>query len=470
MKAPLDPIIALLKERFARKDDSAAPTLKSLADEAHAQWKDGALEWSNMGAALEKAFNHVQWWHPNQSHQDLEKIDQKTLAWAKDAGFLNEAPIVRSRTKKNILGLKRIPAFYFPTLAAQKGEIMMASDEFGVLGLSKKDNVFFSDHPLEERFFVLFHEAAHSVFEDLDTPFQLPSSLYTKDFTPHHTQLINGTYFALNFGNKAVTVFNEMFADTYGSIMLLYGCGFSQAAQDFIKQTIALRAAMQSEYEVERVVNGKRGLKRFAPHNTATALRDVVNNIEQIKGKTPQELQNIACEIASVNWVKWLNPQRKIKTAHGEKVEQGDLAVNRLFSKNTAQNTIAYMGFRWMQNSDPHDLLQRAEPKLQTHLKKVLKYVVESFEENITHPRKQLEINTLFNGMKERMVTMMKMSGAFKLLNENEDFEKSMQRLERHIEKTNQQILPAIESLNAEFMRRVKPVSSKTTLSKKAKI
>lgn len=466
MKAPLDPIITLLKERFARKDTT--PTLQSLAEQTHAQWKDGTLQWGNMGAALEKAFDQVQWWQPNQSHQDLEKIDQQTLAWAKDAGFLNQAPIVRSRTKKNILGLKRIPAFYFPTLAAQKGEIMMASDEFGVLGLSKKDNVFFSNHPLEERFFVLFHEAAHSVFEDLSAPFQLPSSLYTKDFTADHAQLINGTYFALGFGNKAVTVFNEMFADTYGTIMLLYGCGFSQNAQDFIKQTIALRAAMQSEYEVERIVNGKRELKKFAPHNTATALRDVMNNIEQLKGKTPQELRNIACEIASVNWIKWLNPQRKIKTARGEKVEQGDLAINRLFSQNTVQNTIVQMGFQWMQNSNPHDLLQKVDSKLQAPLKKILKHMLESFEENITEPRKQLEINTLFNGMKQRMVTMMKMSGALKSLSENDEFEKSMKRLERHIETTNGQILPAIENLNADFMRRAKPASSQS--SKKAKL
>jgi hypothetical protein len=63
---------------------------------------------------------------------------------------------------------------------------------------------------------------------------------------------------------------------------------------------------------------------------------------------------------------------------------------------------------------------------------------------------------------------MMKMSGALKSLSENDEFEKSMKRLERHIETTNGQILPAIESLNADFMRRAKPASSQS--SKKAKL
>lgn len=456
MKAPLDPIITVLQQRFARKVEvTGTPSLsiKTLMDETRSQWKKDGLQWDNMGVVLSKAFDQVQWWLPNQSHQELEKIDQQTLTWAKSAGFLQDVPVVRSRTKKSILGLKRIPAFYFPTLSTQKGEIMMASDEFGVLGLSKKDNVFFSNHPVEERLFVLFHEASHSVFEDLEAPFQLPASLYTEGFTPEHAQLINGTYFALNLGSQAVATFNEMFADTYGAIMLLAGCGFSAESQEFLKQTMSLRANMQSQYEVERVVNGKRSIKKFAPHNTATALRDLMNNVEQLKGKSAEELQKIACEIASVNWIKWLNPQRNIKNAHGESVEQKELALDRLFSENIVRNTIVHIGFRWIQGDNFEDIVQKSHPKLRAPLKKMVEYMLEDFNQNLSHTRKQLQITTLFNGIKERAIAMAKMSSVLKDLQEDEDFKGLVKKMEKEVFKTHNKIIPALENLTATFMQ-----------------
>lgn len=468
MKAPLAPIIALLQERFARKvqvTGEPSASLKTLIDQTRSQWKKDGLQWDNMGVVLSKAFDQVQWWLPNQSHQELEKIDQQTLTWAKSAGFLQDIPVVRSRTKKSILGLNRIPAFYFPTLSTQKGEIMMASDEFGVLGLSKKDNVFFSSHPLEERLFVLFHEASHSVFEDLTDPFQLPTSLYTEEFTPEHAQLINGTYFALSLGNQAVATFNEMFADTYGAIMLLTGCGFSAQSQEFLKQTIALRANMQSQYEVERLINGKRGLKKFAPHNTATALRDLINNVEQLHGKTADELKQIACEIASVNWIKWLNPQRNIKNAQGENIEQGQLALDRLFSENIVRNAIVHIGFRWIQGDNSEDILQKSHHKLRAPLKKVVEYMLEDFNEVLPHARKQLQITTLFNGIKERAVAMAKMSSVLKDLQDDENFKVLVKKTEKEVLKTHNKVVPALESLTATFMQ-----YAQQTKTKKVKI
>lgn len=456
MTAPLAPIIALLQERFARKVEitgTPSASLKTLIEETRSQWKKDGLQWDNMGVVLSKAFDQVQWWLPNQSHQELEKIDQQTLTWAKNAGFLQDIPIVRSRTKKSILGLNRIPAFYFPTLSTQKGEIMMASDEFGVLGLSKKNNVFFSDHPLEERLFVLFHEASHSVFEDLATPFQLPASLYTEEFTPEHTDLINGTYFTLSLGSQAVATFNEMFADTYGAIMLLTGCGFSEHSQEFLKQTIALRANLQSQYEVERMVNGKRALKKFAPHNTATALRDLMNNMDQLQGKTAEELKQIACEIASVNWIKWLNPQRNIKNAQGENIEQGQLALDRLFSENIVRNAIVHVGFRWIQGDSSEDVLQKSHPKLRAPLKKVVEHILEYFNEALPHERKQLQITTLFNGIKERAVAMAKMSSVLKDLQNDERFNDLVKKLEKEVVKTHNKVVPALESLTNTFMQ-----------------
>lgn len=471
MKAPLTPLIEVLQERFSRKievNGTPLMALKSLVEHARAEAdKEGGFQMDDVMPVLEKTFQKVQWWIPNQSHQELEKIDQQVLNWAKDAGFLDLPPIVRSRTKKSVLGLKRLPAFYIPTLSDDKGQIMMASDEFGVLGLGKKDKVFFSAYPLEERLFVLFHEAAHSVFEDLKAPFQLPTAFYNEEFTSKDADLINGTYFALGIGNQAVTTFNEMFADTYGAIMLLNGCGFSNEAKDFIHQTIQLRARMQNELEVEMVVAGQRGVKRFVPHNTATSLRDLMNNVDRLPNKTPEELKRIACEIASVNWVKWLNPKRTIQNKKGERVEQGNLAFNRLASKDISTKTIVHMGMRWMQNANFDAVVKNLHPTLRTHVKKIVEYGVPHFERKISvKQRKKMEITTLLSSIAERLIAMIKISKSLKNLDDDSDFKTALQNFDKRLEKTHSLVQDKIEALNAQFAQYATP-SPKT---KKAKL
>lgn len=456
MTAPLTPLIQVLQERFSRKIEvSGTPmlALKSLVEHAKSEaQKEGGFQVDDVIPLLEKTFHQVQWWIPSQSHHELEKIDQQVLNWAKDAGFLDVPPIVRARTKKSILGLKRLPAFYFPTLSDDKGQIMVASDEFGVLGLSKKDNVFFSDYPLEERLFVLFHEAAHSVFEDLKSPFQLPNEFYTDAFTSKDADLINGTYFALGTGNQAITTFNEMFADTYGAMMLLNGCGYSQASQDFITQTIQLRARMQNELEVEKVVGGKRGVKRFIPHNTATALRDLMNNLDRLPHKTPDELKRIACEIASVNWVKWLNPKRMIKNQHGQRVEQGDLAFNRLASKDMAVNTVVHMGMRWMQNATFDAVVKKLHPSVRSHVNKIVEHGVPHLERKISaKQRKKFEITTLIPSALERVIAMLKISKSLQDLDADSDFKTALDKLDSRLEKTHDLVRGKMDVLNQQF-------------------
>lgn len=456
MKAPLAPLIELLQERFSRKIEvSGNPSLalKSLVEEARSKLeREDGIQIDDVVALLEKGFDRVQWWQPNQSHQDLEKIDQQVLTWAKEEGFLDVVPVVRSRTKKSILGLKRIPAFYLPTLSDDKGQIMMSSDEFGVLGLSKKDKVFFSDYPLEERLFVLFHEAAHSVFEDLKAPFALPEAFYTDEFTKKDSDLINGTYFALGLGNQAITTFNEMFADTYGAIMLLTGCGFSEQSKEFINQTIMLRAKMQDQNEVEKVVSNIRGVKRFVPHNTATSLRDLMNNLERLPNKTPEQLKQVACEIASVNWVKWLNPKRTIKNRDNQRVEQGDLSTNRLFSKSIAIHTVVHMGMRWMQNSSLDVLVDKMHPTIRPHINKIIECAIPHLESSISaNHRKKIETTTLINSMTQRVFAMVKISKSFKGLENDDGFTSALEKLNKRLDKTHKRTLDAIIALNTSF-------------------
>lgn len=441
-KNSLQPVIDLLQERFAQVDVHGSPTfaLKSFVAQARAKYNSpSGLSIGDLADLANQTYQAGQWWTPNSGHQELEHIDNQILAWATEEGYLDASPVVRARTKTNLLGLPRIPAFYFPSLTPEKGEIMLASHENGVLDVNKDGKPLFEKTPLEERLFVLFHEAAHSVFEDIAAPFVLPENLYGNVFGPADAQMINQVYFTLRVGVPAITVFNEMFADTYGGMMLLKACDFSDQSQEFLRNTMVMRAEEQEKNEEERIIAGARSVKRFAPHNTATSLRDVLNNVEQLRHKTPQQLRAIACQIASVNWVKWLSPTRTIPTRGGERVPQDDLALQRLFGGSLADNALFVAAAQWMQGFDPQQhLFASAHKSLRTHLTTLWSHLAPEVEKVIAPTdRKKWEIGSLSKGLTARMWAFIKIYDVLKKMENSEQFTSDLAAFEKYLEKTN---------------------------------
>lgn len=207
------------------------------------------------------------WWEQDDTLKHIEKLDNLALKWAENQGFLSNTPTTKTVTSRSILGSPRMPGAFLPNLNKEAGTIFLATNPDSSISIPQKLSKAFGPQNELTRLMVLFHEAAHSEFDCMSTVFSPSSSIQSDIDDP---QLIKSLNVGLKGMGDAGKVLNEMFADTYGAMMLLEGTEHSERAVSVVEEMLKTRQATyaQNEYyqEVPAVVQFL--LKTKLPFNT----------------------------------------------------------------------------------------------------------------------------------------------------------------------------------------------------------
>lgn len=259
------------------------------------------------------------WWRPRKIQGITQDLDQAALNWAYNDGYLPTAPTAIVVPEKNILNMKRIPALYMELT----DEVRIVGDNQGKLnleryiqeGISKKTdiNVVVDTSMMEEnanisRLFVLFHEASHHVFSHINSPFIPPKGFDTKA-----ADCLNDWVFNPDVKNTAHTAFNEIFADTYGAMMLLRGLDFSEKAIETVREFAVLRIEMDAISHVSEKKSFKQQLMSYMQkagnvHVGGNTVLKLLEQIEQWKTLDLNALKQEALRRSSEGLVQWLLP------------------------------------------------------------------------------------------------------------------------------------------------------------------
>lgn len=259
------------------------------------------------------------WWRPRKIQGITQELDQAALNWAYNDGYLPTAPTAVVVPESNILNMKRIPALYMELT----DEVRIVGDNTGKLnleryiqeGVAKKTdiNVQVDTRLMEEnanisRLFVLFHEASHHVFSHINSPFISP-----KGFDVKAADCLNDWVFNPDVKNTAHTAFNEIFADTYGAMMLLRGLDFSEKAIETVREFAVLRIEMDAISHVSEKKSFKQQLMSYMQkagnvHVGGNTVLTLLDQIDQWKNLDLNALKQEALRRSSEGLVQWLLP------------------------------------------------------------------------------------------------------------------------------------------------------------------
>lgn len=259
------------------------------------------------------------WWRPRKIQGITQDLDQAALNWAHSEGYLPTAPTAVVVPENNILNMKRIPALYMELT----DEVRIVGDNEGKLnleryiqeGVSKKTdiNVAVDTRMMEEnanisRLFVLFHEASHHVFSHINSPFVAPEG-----FDAKAADCLNDWVFNPPVKNTAQTAFNEIFADTYGAMMLLRGLDFSEQSIETVREFATLRIEMDAISHISEQKSFKQKLISYVQkadnvHVGGNTVLKLLDEIDQWKNLDLNALKQEALQRSSEGLVQWLLP------------------------------------------------------------------------------------------------------------------------------------------------------------------
>lgn len=277
------------------------------------------------------------WWRPRKIQGITQDLDQAALNWAYNDGYLPTAPTAIVVPEKNILNMKRVPALYMELT----DEVRIVGDNEGKLnleryiqeGISKKTdiNVALDTSMMEEnanisRLFVLFHEASHHVFSHIKSPFIPP-----KGFDVKAADCLNDWVFNSLVKNTAGTAFNEIFADTYGAMMLLRGLDFSKKSIETVREFAILRIEMDAISHISKQKSFKQQLMSYVQksgnvHVGGNTVLKLLDQIDQWKNLDLNALKQEALRRSSEGLVQWLLPHHvnvHIDGKHKQMVKPG---------------------------------------------------------------------------------------------------------------------------------------------------
>lgn len=277
------------------------------------------------------------WWRPRKIQGITQDLDQAALNWAYTDGYLPTAPTAVVVPEHNILKMKRIPALYMELT----DEVRIVGDNEGKLNLEryiqegnakKTDlNVALDTSMMEEnanisRLFVLFHEASHHVFSHIDSPFSPPQG-----FDAKAADCLNDWVFNPQVKNTAYTAFNEIFADTYGAMMLLRGLNFSEKAIETVREFAVLRIEMDAISHISKQKSFKHKLMSYVQkagnvHVGGNTVLTLLEQIDQWKNLDVEALKQEALRRSSEGLVQWLLPHHvdvRIDGEHTKLIQPG---------------------------------------------------------------------------------------------------------------------------------------------------
>lgn len=349
MAAPLQPILDLFEQ--LQQTNSYVKVVGNPTFSVSAILNEEIKAFEDDDTTLTKTLNRIKgnvdllrdkaaqlaWWRPRKIQGIAQELDQAALNWAHTEGYLPTAPTALVVPENNILKMKRIPALYMELT----DEVRIVGDNEGKLNLEryiqegnakKTDiNVALDTSMMEEnanisRLFVLFHEASHHVFSYIDSPFIAPNGFDVKA-----TECLNDWVFNTQVKNTAGTAFNEIFADTYGAMMLLRGLDFSEKAIATVREFAVLRIEMDAISHISKQKSFKHKLMSYVKkagnvHVGGNTVLTLLDQVDQWKNLDLEDLKQDALRRSSEGLVQWLLPHHvdvRIDGKHKKLIQPG---------------------------------------------------------------------------------------------------------------------------------------------------
>jgi len=270
------------------------------------------------------------WWKPRKIHEAVRDIDQAALDWAVNDGYLPSAPSAVVVPEKNILTKSRLPALYLEIT----DEIRMVADHAGHVHLpkhvqnwlAKKTDVpaaisttSAEQNPSIQRMVALFHEASHHVFSHIKKPFVAPEG-----FDERAAGYLNDWVFSQRGTNTALKALNEIFADTYGAIMVLRGLDFRQEAIDVVREFAKLRIDMDLVNAMsQKTTLRQKFLSALSKddenvHVGGQTVLKLLDKIPEWRSLPVDDLEGYALRLSSEGLCDWLRPKGVKVSIDGE--------------------------------------------------------------------------------------------------------------------------------------------------------
>lgn len=149
---------------------------------------------------------------------------------------------------------------------------------------------------------ILLHETSHCELLKIENPFR-------------HSGLKNNTEKWMNEWvvggvipkNEVNSFFAENFADTYGFLMLLKTENFSDESVNELKRWYEIR-------KIKREMDERKGFAvTFDSHYTDFSLKQLVDQLDNLKQLNTSDYKNLALDIASKSTMEWLNLNRDLQ-------------------------------------------------------------------------------------------------------------------------------------------------------------
>lgn len=234
----------------------------------------------------------------------LEATDQLLLNLLEEEGFLTTAPqVIQDDGNYNLPGCAAIQE------GGSARRILMVSDERGnhphvVTEPGKKSAL--------DRCRVLLHEAAHCEFDRFRAPFQPEDNDLPIEAIDAFNHWVFKPFFAHREDHRSVL--EESFCDCYGGMMLLKVTNFDLEAFAILQSLIEKRQSRREEVEAkvnpDRCRKAWRLLSPMPTHSTDFALRRMMEDVDNWKDLTPQQMQDKAKAYASDGFMDVINPER----------------------------------------------------------------------------------------------------------------------------------------------------------------